>query len=91
MMAGFDATKISGHSFHQGAASSAAAASFNDYEIQQLGRWHSDSYKLYMDISQHRLLSLSSHLTGSFYMVSFSSLHLSTSHHFWLEHDTLGM
>ena len=59
-MAGFDATKFSAHSFHHDTASSAAMASFNDYEIQQLGMWHSDSYKLYVDISQQWLLSLSS-------------------------------
>jgi len=40
---GFDASKSSGHSFRRGAASSAAAWVFNDYEIQQLGRWRSDS------------------------------------------------
>src|SRR5882672_11434002 len=57
---GFDASKFSGHSFHRGAASAAAVVGFNDYEIQQLGRWCSDSYKLYMDGSQSRILSLSS-------------------------------
>jgi len=35
------------------------AVGFNDYEIQLLDRWHSDSYKLYIDNSQARLLSLS--------------------------------
>ena len=62
MAAGLDASKFSGHSFRRGAASSAAAAGFSDYEIQQLGRWCSDSYKLYVGIPQHRILSLSSHL-----------------------------
>src|SRR5882724_3076389 len=47
--AGFDASKFSGHSFHRGAVSSAAAVGFNNYEIQLLGRWRSDSYKLYID------------------------------------------
>jgi len=56
---GFEAAKFSGHSFRQGAASSAAALGFNDYKIQELGRWHSN-YKLYMDSSQAWLLSLSS-------------------------------
>jgi len=37
MSAGFDATKFSGHSLCRGAASSAAAAGFSNYEIQQLG------------------------------------------------------
>jgi len=48
------------HRFHRGVVSSAAVVGFNDYEIQQLGRWHSDSYKLYVDGSQSRILSLSS-------------------------------
>src|SRR5882724_2069506 len=60
--AGFDVSKFSGHSFCHGAASSAAAVGFNNYEIQLLGRWCSNSYKLYIDNSQARLLSLSSHL-----------------------------
>jgi len=58
----FDASQFSGHSFRQGAASSAAAVRSNDYEIQQLGRWCSDSYKLYVDGSQARILLLSAHL-----------------------------
>jgi len=57
---GFEATKFFSHSFRQGAASSAAAKGFNDYEIQELGRWHSNSYKLYVDSLQAWLLSLSS-------------------------------
>jgi len=60
--AGFNASKFSGHSFRRGAASSAAAVGFNDYEIQQLGRWRSDTYKLYVDGSQDRILSLSARL-----------------------------
>jgi len=58
--AGFDASQFSGHSFRWGAASSAAAVGFNDYKIQQLGHWHSDSYKLYVDGLQAGNLSLSS-------------------------------
>jgi len=59
---GFDASKFSGHSFQQGGASSAAAAGFSDFELQQLGRWKSDVYKLYIKPNQHHLLSLSAHL-----------------------------
>jgi len=44
--AGYDLSKFVGHSFHTGAALSAVAAGFNDHEIQLLGRWCSDSYKL---------------------------------------------
>ena len=57
--------KFSGHSFRWGAASSATAMGFNDYEIQQLGRWHSDSYKLYVDSLQAQLLSPLGHYTWS--------------------------
>src|SRR5882672_5420381 len=60
--AGFDASKFSGHSFRRGVASSAATVGLNDYEIQQLGRWRSNSYKLYVDGSQSRVLSLSARL-----------------------------
>lgn len=58
--AGFDARKYSGHSFRRGAASSAAAAGYSDYEIQLLGRWRSDAYKLYLDVPATRILQLSS-------------------------------
>jgi hypothetical protein len=60
--AGYDASKFSGHSFRRGAASSAAQAGFTEYEIQQLGRWRSDAYKLYIDASRPRLLNLSARL-----------------------------
>ncbi|KAG7444088.1 uncharacterized protein BT62DRAFT_873964, partial [Guyanagaster necrorhizus] len=46
---GIDLLKFSGHSFHCSAASSAAITGFSDYEIQLLGCWHSDAYKLYID------------------------------------------
>ena len=59
---GFEAWCFSGHSFRRGAASSAAAVGFSDYEIQQLGRWRGDSYKLYLDGSQARILALSARL-----------------------------
>ncbi|KAJ7733397.1 DNA breaking-rejoining enzyme, partial [Mycena maculata] len=48
-----------GHSFRRGAASEAAAAGYSDYEIQLLGRWRSDSYKLYIENSPSRILYLS--------------------------------
>ena len=60
--AGYDASQYSGHSFRRGAASSAAQAGFTEYEIQQLGRWRSDAYKLYIDASHSRLLNLSTRL-----------------------------
>jgi hypothetical protein len=59
---GFDTSRFSGHSFRRGGASSAAAASFNELELQQLGQWRSDAYKLYVEHNKFRLLSLSVHL-----------------------------
>lgn len=55
--AGIDASKLSGHSFHRGVASSAAQVGFTEYEIQQLGRWRSDAHKLCIDTSRPRLLN----------------------------------
>jgi len=49
--AGFNTSKFSGHSFCCGAASLATAVGLNNYKIQLLGRWHSNSYKLYIDNS----------------------------------------
>ncbi|KAI0820425.1 hypothetical protein BC628DRAFT_1276145, partial [Trametes gibbosa] len=46
---GLDSSKYSGHSFRRGAATSAAAVGYADHEIQLLGRWRSDAYKLYID------------------------------------------
>ena len=37
----------SGHSFRRGAATSARMAGVADHDIQPLGRWRSDAYKLY--------------------------------------------
>ncbi|KAL4251363.1 Phage Integrase-like Recombinase [Pleurotus pulmonarius] len=60
--AGFQPHGFSGHSFRRGAASAAAAAGFLDHEIQQLGRWRSDAYRLYIDTPKDRILNLSSRL-----------------------------
>ena len=47
-----------GHSFRRGAAHSAAAAEMSDNEIKTLGRWKSDSYKLYTGHDDVRRLKL---------------------------------
>ena len=58
--AGLNPKAYAGHSFRRGAASEAAAAGYSDYEIQLLGRWRSDAYKLYIETSLNRILHLSS-------------------------------
>ncbi|KAF5362796.1 hypothetical protein D9757_011021 [Collybiopsis confluens] len=58
-LAGIDTAGYSGQSFRRGAATSAAAAGYSDYEIQVLGRWRSDAYKLYRDVPVDRTLHLS--------------------------------
>ena len=59
---GLDQARYSGHSFRRGAATSAATVGYSDYEIQLLGRWRSDAYKLYIDVPDARILHLSSRL-----------------------------
>ena len=49
----------SGHSFRRGAATSAREAGLTDEEIQLLGRWKSDSYRLYIDTSTAHILNAS--------------------------------
>ncbi|KNZ80852.1 Integrase/recombinase xerD like protein, partial [Termitomyces sp. J132] len=65
-LAGLNPEIYAGHSFRRGAASAAAAAGYSDYEIQLLGRWRSDSYKLYIDNDPNRILHLSSLLHVAF-------------------------
>ena len=49
----------SGHSFRRGAATSARMAGLSDDEIQLLGRWKSDSYRLYIDTHPEHILRAS--------------------------------
>ena len=58
----FNASQYSGHSFRRGAASSAAAAGYSNYELQLLGCWRSDAYCLYINVPADRLLALSAQL-----------------------------
>jgi hypothetical protein len=57
---GFDPRAYSGHSFRRGGATSAFAARLTDFEIQQLGRWRSDTYMLYIEPDRRRMLQVSS-------------------------------
>ncbi|CAF1373550.1 unnamed protein product [Didymodactylos carnosus] len=47
---GFDAASYSGHSFRKGAATTAATCGLPPYIIQILGRWLTDSFKLYIEL-----------------------------------------
>ncbi|KZP23107.1 hypothetical protein FIBSPDRAFT_952190 [Athelia psychrophila] len=56
--AGCDPSLYAGHSFCRGAASAAATAGFADHEIQLLGCWCSDTYKLYIEADRSRIIRL---------------------------------
>jgi integrase len=55
---GMDPSKYNSHSFRRGAAHSATAAGIAESEIQVLGRWASDSYKLYTGANNVRRLKV---------------------------------
>lgn len=49
MEAGYPASRFTGHSLRRGAATWASSIGMSAQEIQTLGRWNSDCYKLYID------------------------------------------
>lgn len=59
LFAGCKPELYSGRSFRRGAATAAAATGLADHKIQQLGRWRSDTYKLYIDTPKECLINLS--------------------------------
>jgi hypothetical protein len=61
--AGYSSAEFSGHSFRRGTAFAAAEAGYTPEQIKLLGRWKSDTWKLYVDqpLSVLRDLSASLH------------------------------
>ena len=48
-----------GHSFRRGAATWAAQVGITESQIQTLGRWRSDAYKIYIEFSKEQRITLS--------------------------------
>lgn len=57
-MAGMEAKNYAGHSFHIGAATSAAECGLPESTIKMLGRWQSSAYMLYIKTPQEALASV---------------------------------
>ena len=57
--AGVNASKYAGHSFHSGAATTAARWCILDATIKLLGRWQSCAYLLYVQTPRNELAALS--------------------------------
>jgi len=58
-IAGLRQDKWNGHSFRRGAATWAAQVGISEAEIQTLGRWRSDAYKVYIEYTSEERVSLS--------------------------------
>ena len=57
--------RVKPHSFRIGGATALFAAGVTAEEIQAMGRWFSDVYRIYCRLSKERLLDLSSRLSNS--------------------------
>ena len=64
--AGLDPTGYSTHSLRAGSATDAAGLGFSEAQIQSLGRWRSQAYKLYLRPSQTQQAGLSPRLSSAF-------------------------
>jgi len=62
--AGIDQSKYCGHSFHIGAATTAAAQGLEDSIIKTLGHWESMAYLRYVRIPREQLAGYSSLLAS---------------------------
>lgn len=60
--AGLNPELYSGHSFRRGAATTAYINGVPDPDVQRLGRWASDAYRLYIDEPVDRILALNARL-----------------------------
>jgi hypothetical protein len=54
--------EYAGHSFRKGGATSLAAIGTPDHIIQTMGRWSSDSYRLYIELPIQHLIHASQHM-----------------------------
>ena len=59
---GIDCSRLTGHSFHIGAATAAARAGVEDSKIQTLGRWRSSAYLQYIRMPPAMFAATSSRL-----------------------------
>jgi len=60
-----DSHQYNTHSFHVGAATTAAQVHIPEAHIKMLGRWYSDAYQQYIKTPPRQLAQLSRHLASA--------------------------